>query len=130
MLLMLSGVACGVRVVKRRSVKEESLQESEPVKEESLQESEAEVSSNVCWLCITPFLEPANKSMVINMLYLGPDSCINYFRGGSRGQIPSHLCPALQYFAAEPCNCAGGTIPVPTPAPVVGQYILWRGPSR
>lgn len=48
---------------------------------------------------------PKNPSMVINMLYLGAGSCAQYYLYGEGGLIPNHLCPALQYFAFEPCGC-------------------------
>lgn len=48
---------------------------------------------------------PRNTAMVINMLYLGADSCARYYLYGEGGLIPNHLCQTLQYFAFEPCGC-------------------------
>jgi hypothetical protein len=48
---------------------------------------------------------PSAVGMVINMLYVGPGSCAQYYQYGQRGWIQDHLCSALQYFAKGPCGC-------------------------
>lgn len=48
---------------------------------------------------------PTATGMVINMLYIGVGSCIQYYEWGQRGWILNHLCSALQHFAGEPCGC-------------------------
>jgi len=64
---------------------------------------------NQCNLCRNG-MAPRIKSMVINMLYLGPGSCHQYYMNGLRGNIPDQLCSSLQFFANEPCGCLVGTL--------------------
>jgi hypothetical protein len=48
---------------------------------------------------------PKNASMVITMLYVGSATCTQMDRYAKDGQIATHLCAPLQYFAEEPCGC-------------------------
>lgn len=59
----------------------------------------------VCDLCVGGGY-PTITSMVINMLYIGPGSCPQYYEWGKKGWIQDRLCQALQHFAKEPCGCA------------------------
>ena len=58
-----------------------------------------------CDLCVGGSY-PSVTSMVINMLYVGPGTCPQYYEWGQRGWIQDHLCKALQFFAREPCGCS------------------------
>lgn len=49
---------------------------------------------------------PTATGMVINMLYVGPGSCTQYYEWGQKGWIQNHLCSALQHFARGPCGCS------------------------
>lgn len=73
---------------------------------------------------------PGNTSMVINMLYLGADTCARYYVHGLEGRIPAHLCSALQYFAYEPCSCSAGQTPPNSPRPPPPRWTRPRPPSR
>jgi hypothetical protein len=57
-----------------------------------------------CQLCYNGGY-PRNTAMVINMLYIGPGSCAQYYLMAEGGFIPNHLCQTLQYFAFKPCGC-------------------------
>lgn len=58
-----------------------------------------------CDLCVGGGY-PGITSMVINMLYIGPGSCPQYYEWGQKGWIQDRLCQSLQHFASEPCGCA------------------------
>lgn len=60
-------------------------------------------SAKVCDICRG--LNITNPNMVLNMLYLGVDSCDNYYKAGMSGRIPDHLCDPLRYYAFHPCGC-------------------------
>ena len=75
------------------------------------------VPYNRCDLCYNGNY-PGTTSMVINMLGIGVGSCKQYYAYGLQGNIPNHLCSALQYFAFEPCGC-NIVKPAPTPAPTL-----------
>lgn len=57
-----------------------------------------------CPICITGDY-PFNTAMVINMLYIGVGSCLQYWEYGESGWIEPRLCQALQFFSQEPCGC-------------------------
>lgn len=48
---------------------------------------------------------PSETSMVVNFLYIGPGTCVQYWKIGQAGKIPDHLCSVVQYFSYEPCGC-------------------------
>lgn len=48
---------------------------------------------------------PSETSMVVNFLYIGPGTCIQYWKIGQAGKIPNHLCSVVQHFSYEPCGC-------------------------
>ena len=58
----------------------------------------------MCHLCRGGDI-PGNEAMVISMLYIGSGDCLRYFESGRRGELPTHLFYALQFFAYEPCGC-------------------------
>jgi len=62
----------------------------------------------ICHLCRNGNF-PADKHHVINMLYVGADTCENYYIAGLKGKILDHLCDPLRYFAYEPCGCKSRT---------------------
>lgn len=43
--------------------------------------------------------------MVINMLYIGSGSCVQFYEIGQDGLIEPHMCDPIQFFAYEPCGC-------------------------
>lgn len=57
-----------------------------------------------CDLCLNGSY-PTATGMVINMLYIGVGSCVQYYQLGQRGWIQNHLCAPLQFFARDPCGC-------------------------
>lgn len=59
---------------------------------------------NRCPICVGGGA-PSAVGMVINVLYMGPGTCNQYYEWGQRGWIKNHLCSAIQYFAREPCGC-------------------------
>lgn len=48
---------------------------------------------------------PKDAYHVINLLYVGQSTCLEYYKAGLRGKIPKYLCSALVYFAEKPCGC-------------------------
>lgn len=48
---------------------------------------------------------PTVSTMVINLLYVGPGTCPQYYEWGQRGWIQDHLCSALQHYAWDSCGC-------------------------
>lgn len=48
---------------------------------------------------------PSVTTMVINVLYVGPGTCPQYYEWGQRGWIQDRLCAPIQFFAREACGC-------------------------
>ncbi|CAB9498483.1 expressed unknown protein [Seminavis robusta] len=48
---------------------------------------------------------PYDTSMVLNFLYMGVGTCVQYFILGKRGAIEPHMCAPVQFFSYEPCAC-------------------------
>jgi len=59
----------------------------------------------ICNLCRNAAF-PTDKHHVINMLYIGAGTCEQYYLQGLKGNVPTHLCDPLRYFANEPCGCS------------------------
>lgn len=57
----------------------------------------------VCDICRGKHV--GRPAMVMNVLYIGTASCKNYYSAGLRGQIPTHLCDVVQYYAKTVCEC-------------------------
>jgi len=85
-------------------------QDPSPVYVAASSSSNGRANNQKCNICINGKF-PGNKRMMINMLYIGEDTCENYYWAGQRGQIPINLCDPLRYFAYGPCGCAGGYAP-------------------
>jgi hypothetical protein len=62
----------------------------------------------VCNLCQSKEF-PKDPHHVINMLYIGPGTCEQYWKAGLEGNIPTHLCDPLRFFADSPCACNSKT---------------------
>lgn len=58
----------------------------------------------VCNLCRSKQF-PKDPHHVINMLYIGAGTCEQYWKAGLEGNIPTHLCDPLRFFADSPCAC-------------------------
>ena len=71
----------------------------------------AKVGSNkICNLCRENQF-PLDPHHVINMLYIGAATCETYYYAGLKGQIPTHLCDPLRFFAENPCGCRPARTP-------------------
>lgn len=46
-----------------------------------------------------------NRLMVINILYVGVGTCVDYQEYANLGHVPRHMCAPLQHYAREPCGC-------------------------
>lgn len=62
----------------------------------------------VCNLCLYGDY-PSDPSHVINLLYVGADTCKNYYIAGLKGKISAQMCDPLRYFARAPCGCKSQT---------------------
>lgn len=62
----------------------------------------------VCNLCIYGDY-PSDPSHVIHLLYVGADTCKNYYIAGLKGKISAQMCDPLRYFARGPCGCKAQT---------------------
>lgn len=58
----------------------------------------------VCDICVGGGY-PEDPHHVINVLYVGADTCKNYYIAGKKGRIPGNLCDPIRYFAKSPCGC-------------------------
>lgn len=57
----------------------------------------------VCDICNGGY--PGNEAMVIHFLYLGAGTCVQYYKFGMEGRIPSHLCSPVQFYSEKVCDC-------------------------
>lgn len=63
----------------------------------------------ICPLCIHNDY-PVDDTHVINFLYLGADTCRNYYIAGRAGRIPTYMCDVVRYFSQAPCGCKQKTV--------------------
>jgi len=65
---------------------------------------------------------PTDKSMVINVLYLGQFTCDQYYAFGRQGKLPQDMCATIQFFAFGPCGCGKSTTTTVQQAPSRPTY--------
>ena len=61
-----------------------------------------EITDKSCIICKGRMNDPKH---VINMLYIGTDTCERMAVYAMKGKIPRHLCDPLRHYSKEPCQC-------------------------
>lgn len=60
-------------------------------------------TNNLCDICVDGRVPRLNN--VMNFLYMGPGSCMQYWIAGRRGQIPAHMCDVVKFLSRTTCGC-------------------------
>lgn len=100
----LTATECRTEQQRYKSCCDGSLLATRPPGKPTIPKVTYEGPNPVCHLCLYKDY-PSDPSHVIHLLYVGVDTCKNYYLAGLKGKIPARLCDPLRYFARAPCGC-------------------------
>lgn len=45
------------------------------------------------------------KNNIMNFLYIGQGTCMQYWLAGQRARLPTHMCNVVQFYSYHTCGC-------------------------
>lgn len=72
------------------------------------------VTTHFCQVCRNSRIP--RKNNIMNFLYLGTGTCMDYWINGQMSRLPTHMCSVIQYYAYHTCGCE-----IEAPNPILMQ---------
>ena len=61
------------------------------------------INTHFCQICRNNRIP--RKNNIMNFLYIGTGTCMDYWINGQMSRLPTHMCSVIQYYAYETCGC-------------------------
>lgn len=61
------------------------------------------INNHFCQICRNNRIP--RKNNIMNFLYIGTGTCMDYWINGQMSRLPTHMCSVIQYYAYETCGC-------------------------
>lgn len=61
------------------------------------------VSYHFCNICRNGRIP--RKNNIMNFLYIGTGTCMDYWLNGQHSRLPTHMCSVIQYYSHSTCGC-------------------------
>lgn len=61
------------------------------------------VNTHFCQICRNGRIP--RKNNIMNFLYIGTGTCMDYWINGQMSRLPTHMCSVIQYYAYNTCGC-------------------------